>query len=99
MSENGPREGFRDLPRSGRETGARAVEPDSPAGLAYRALSKSLRRRRAELVALVEAGEKAENVAKSYEAAHPLEPAVTVGEVDAAVAEVRSKGRAGKVLH
>ena len=92
MSENGPREGTRDLPRPGPEVGRRAVEADSPAGVAYGSLSRSIRRRRAELVALVESGETASAAARSYQAEHPLEPEVTVAEVEAAVDE--AKGRA-----
>ncbi len=92
MSENGPREGTRDLPRPGPDAGRRAVDEDSPAGVAYGTLSRSLRRRRAELVALMEAGGTAASVAKSYQAEHGLEPVVTPEEIDAAVAE--SKGKA-----
>ena len=91
MSENGPREGARDLPRPGPEVGRRGVEADSPAGVAYGSLSRSLRRRRAELVALVESGETVSAAARSYQAEHPLEPEVTVAEVDAAVAEAKSR--------
>jgi hypothetical protein len=91
VSENGPREGIHDLPRSGPDAGRRAVDEDSPAGVAYASLSRSIRRRRAELVALVEAGGTAATVAKSYRAEHPLEPDVTADEIDAAVAESRAK--------
>ncbi len=95
MSENGPREGTRDLPRPGPEAGRRAVADDSPAGIAYASLSRSLRRRRAELAALVEAGGTTDSAARTYETEHPLEPGVSVGEVDAAVAEANSRtGRA-----
>lgn len=91
MSENGPREGTRDLPRPGPEAGRRAVDSNSHAGVAYRSLSRSIRRRRAELVALMEAGGTATSAAKSYRSAHPLEPEVTVDEVKTAVAEARAK--------
>ncbi len=90
MSENGPREGTRDLPRPGPEAGRRAVDDQSPAGVAYASLSRSLRRRRAELAALVEAGGTTASVAKAYEAEHPLEPGVSASEVDAAVAQAES---------
>jgi len=79
------------MPRPGPDAGRRAVDVDSPAGVAYGSLSRSLRRRRAELVALVEAGETASTAARSYEAEHPLEPEVTPGEVHAAVAEARAR--------
>jgi hypothetical protein len=91
VSENGPREGTRDLPRPGPDAGRRAVEEDSPAGVAYGTLSRSLRRRRAELVDLVEAGGTTSSVAEAYQAEHPLEPVVTTDEVDAAVAEAKAK--------
>jgi hypothetical protein len=91
VSENGPREGTRDLPRSGPDAGRRAVDADSLAGAAYGSLSRSLRRRRAELVALVEAGETLSNIVKSYQLEHPLEPNVTRAEVDAAVADAKAQ--------
>ena len=90
MSENGPREGTRDLPRPSPESGRRAVEEDSPAGLAYGTLSRSLRRRRAELALLAEEGGTPESVVARYQDDHPLEPAVTVEEIAAAVAEARA---------
>jgi hypothetical protein len=100
MSENGPREGTRDLPRPGPEAGRRSVTADSPAGAAYSSISKSLRRRRAELVSMVEAGATPETAARSYQAEHPLEPIVTVDEITAALDEAKvgsktpgSKGR------
>jgi hypothetical protein len=89
MSENGPREGTRDLPRPGPDSGRRAVTEDSPAGVAYGSISKSLRRRRAELVAMMEAGGTASTVARSYKAEHPLEPAVTEEEIFAALADAK----------
>jgi hypothetical protein len=96
MSENGPREGTRDLPRSGPESRRRAVTADSPAGQAYGSISKSLRRRRAELVALIEAGETPPAAARSYQTDHPLEPIVTLDEIDAALAEARAGPKASK---
>jgi hypothetical protein len=90
VSENGPREGTRDLPRPGHEAGRRAVDDDSPAGVAYGSLSRSLRRRRAELAALVEAGATATTAAAAYQADHPLEPEVTLAEVESAAAEAKA---------
>jgi hypothetical protein len=88
MSENGPREGTRDLPRPGPDSGRRSVEPDSPAGVAYATLSRSLRRRRAELVDFLEAGRTPTEAARAYEADHPLEAAVSREELAIAAAEV-----------
>jgi hypothetical protein len=80
------------MPRPGPEAGRRAVEEDSPAGIAYGTLARSLQRRRAELAALMRAGGTHSSVAESYEAEHPLEPKVTSEEIDAAVGEA---GRIG----
>lgn len=91
MSENGPREGTRDLPRRSPEAGQRAVDESSAAGIAYQKLSQSLRRRRKELVALLETGEAPEGLSRSYGTAHPLEPPVAQYEVDAALAEARAR--------
>jgi hypothetical protein len=90
MSENGPREGTRDLPRPGPDAGRRAVTSDSPAGAAYSSISKSLRRRRAELVAMMQDGGTADSVALAYQTDHPLEPAVTADEIAAALSEARA---------
>jgi hypothetical protein len=90
VSENGPREGTRDLPRRSPDAGHRSVDDDSVAGTAYGILSRSLRRRRAELVALMEAGGAVETVASAYQAQHPLEPAVSREEIEAAVNEAKS---------
>lgn len=92
MSENGPREGTRDLPRPGPDAGRRAIEEDSHAGVAYGTLSRSLRRRRAELVALMDAGGTPSSVATAYQAEHPLEPAVTAEEIEVALGEARGAG-------
>jgi hypothetical protein len=86
VSENGPREGTRDLPRPGPETGRRAVEEDSPAGVAYGTLSRALRRRRAELVALSREGTDPAEVARRYGREHPLEKPVTMDEIESALA-------------
>jgi len=91
VSENGPREGTRDLPRHGPEAGRRAIEEASPAGVAYGSLSRALRRRRAELVGLAEAGETPTGIAKSYQSEHPLEPEVTATEVAAALRDAEAR--------
>jgi len=91
VSENGPREGTRDLPRSGPEAGRRAVTSDSPAGAAYASVSRSLRRRRAELAELLAAGGTFESVARTYQSDHPLEPDVTAAEIEVAVAEAEAR--------
>lgn len=83
MSENGPREGTRDLPKRDRETGFRAVEPGTPAGVAYAALGRAARRRRDELLALLREGLTPERVAARYRTEHPLETPVTAEEIGA----------------
>lgn len=91
MSENGPREGTRDLPRPSPESGRRSLTEDSPAGIAYSSIARALRRRTAELVALAEGGRSPSEVAQAYTADHPLEPAVTPDEVTTALANERAK--------
>ena len=91
MSENGPREGTRDLPKASSDTGHRAPDNSGSAGVAYTQLSKSLRRRRAELVALAAAGTAAADIARSYEADHPLEPTVTTHEIELAFREAKRR--------
>lgn len=81
MSENGPREGTRDLPKRDRDAGHRAVDPRTPAGKAYAALSRAALRRREELTELVRQGLSAERIVEAYRIEHPLEPAVTTDEV------------------
>jgi hypothetical protein len=83
MSENGPREGTRDLPKRDRDTGQRSVDPDTPAGVAYAALGRAARRRRDELLGLVRRGIPASRIVELYGSAHPLEPVVTLDEVRA----------------
>ncbi len=83
MSENGPREGSRDLPKRDREAGFRAVEPGTPAGRAYAALSQASRRRRAEILELVRQGFPESRIVEAYQTAHPLEPMVTADEIRA----------------
>lgn len=83
MSENGPREGTRDLPKRDRDAGHRAVEPGTLAGIAYAALGRAARRRREELLELVRQGYSASRVAELYQIAHPLEPAATTDEIRA----------------
>ncbi len=93
MSENGPREGTRDLPRRDPDSRYRAVDEDSAAGVVYRNLAQSLRRRRAELLALAEAGGTPASIAAQYEAAHPLEAPVSDREAQLAVDGSRSSRR------
>ncbi len=83
MSENGPREGTRDLPRRDRDAGSRAVDPSSPAGRMYAAMERAARRRRDELLELARRGLSVQRVAELYEIAHPLEPKVTAEELRA----------------
>ena len=83
MSENGPREGTRDLPRRDRDAGSRSIDPETPAGVAYAALGRAARRRRDELLALVRQGVSAPQIAELYRVAHPLEPTVTPEEIRA----------------
>jgi hypothetical protein len=83
MSENGPREGTRDLPKRDRDAGHRAIEPGTPAGEAYAALGRAARRRREALLDLVRQGLSASRIAEVYRVDHPLEPVVTHDEVRA----------------
>jgi hypothetical protein len=83
MSENGPREGTRDLPKRDRDAGYRAVDPGTSAGIAYAALGRAARRRREELLELVRQGLSAPRITELYQSAHPLEPAVTIHEIRA----------------
>jgi len=90
MSENGPREGTRDLPRRDPDSRHRAVDENSPAGIAYRNLAQALQRRRAELLALAAAGGTAAGIAAEYQARHPLEPPVSAREVESAIEKART---------
>ncbi len=83
MSENGPREGTRDLPKRDRDSGHRAVDPGTPAGMAYAALGRAARRRREELLELLRQGFSGPRVVELYRIAHPLEPVVTTDEIRA----------------
>lgn len=83
VSENGPREGTRDLPKRDRDAGHRSVDPGTPAGKAYAALRRAAARRREELFELVRQGLSAEQISETYRTTHPLEPMVTVGEIRA----------------
>lgn len=78
------------MPRPAPDAGRRAVEPDSPAGVAYGSISRSLRRRRAELLILLEAGGSNDAIVESYRLAHPLEPEVTSDELDAVMSRARA---------
>jgi hypothetical protein len=81
MSENGPREGTRDLPRRDPEAGYRTPDENSVAGAAYRSHARSLRRRRSELLALAVAGGTPSSIAAEYQASHPLEAPVSAEEI------------------
>jgi hypothetical protein len=98
MSENGPREGTRDLPRSGAEAGRRSVDDDSAAGAAYQAIARRARHRRQEILALVRAGLPFDGAAASYTRDHPLEREVTASEVAAAVASDKTHPRHARPL-
>lgn len=91
MSENGPREGTRDLPRRDPEAGFRAADENSAAGVTYRRLAQSLRRRQAELVALAREGGSPSTIAAEYQSKHPLETPVSRHEVAAAIRGARSR--------
>ncbi len=84
MSENGPREGTRDLPRRHPEAGHRVVDRNSPSGVAYDRLARRERRRREEILQLVRAGLSFEAIATRYASDHPLERDVTREEVSVA---------------
>jgi len=89
LSENGPREGTRELPKRSPDAGYRAVDEGSAAGAAYNQLVLSLRRRRAELVALAMAGLAEAEITRTYGANHPLEPSVSAREIEVAVRAAR----------
>jgi hypothetical protein len=83
MSENGPREGTKDLPRRDPESGHRTVEPGSPSGRAYRLHARQERERLDSIRELGALGLAAEEIAARYEQDHPLERELTAGEVRA----------------
>jgi hypothetical protein len=87
MSENGPREGTKDLPRRDPESGHRSIEPDSPSGLAYARHSREAHRRRLEIRDLVGQGLSPLEVGARYRQDHPAERPVTIDEVLDAVGE------------
>jgi len=69
------------------------MEDDSPAGVAYASLARSLRRRRAELIELIEAGAAPTEAAQRYQRDHPFEPLVSQEELEAARAGARPRDR------
>ncbi len=81
VSENGPREGTKDLPRRDRDAGFRSVDPGTPAGATYRSLARRELRRSAELAALIARGLADDAVAASYAETHPLERPVAAMEI------------------
>jgi hypothetical protein len=84
VSENGPREGTKDLPRRNPESGQRSVDPNSPSGRAYRRLARSEQRRRTEIAELVRAGLSFDAIVARYAQDHPAEREVTADEVRSA---------------
>jgi hypothetical protein len=91
MSENGPREGTRDLPRRDPEARYRTVDEAGAAGAEYRKVAQSLRRRRAELLALAAAGGTPSTIASQYQADHPLEAPVSAREAQVALEAARAQ--------
>jgi len=89
MSENGPREGSRDLPKRDRDAGHRSVALGTPAGDAYASLGRANRRRRDELLGLLREGVPAPDVSSRYARAHPLEAEVTPDEIRTYVAYLK----------
>ncbi len=81
MSENGPREGTRDLPRRDPESGQRSAGPDSLAGAAYDALDREQRRRRQALWELAAEELSDDEIAERYGRDHPFERPVTRQEI------------------
>ncbi len=83
MSENGPREGTRDLPKRDREAGFKSVDPGTPAGSAYASMGRAAQRRREELRELLRSGHSPAQVVEIYRTTHPLEPVPTPDELRA----------------
>ncbi|HXW67282.1 MAG TPA: hypothetical protein VEL82_05360 [Thermoplasmata archaeon] len=81
MSENGPREGTRDLPRRDPDSGRRAVEASSPAGHAYEVHARQEHRRARDILRLAEEGLSPEAIVIRYGQDHPAERPATVDEV------------------
>lgn len=84
MSENGPREGTKDLPRRHPEAGHRSVDPDSPAGLAYARLARAEARRREEIRELQDHGLSGAALIAEYGRRHPMERPVSPDEIRSA---------------
>jgi hypothetical protein len=81
MSENGPREGTRDLPRRDPDAGRRSVDEDSLTGAAYGSNARQQRRRATEIRALALEGETPDRIAARYTRDHPQEHPATAEEV------------------
>lgn len=90
VSENGPREGTRDLPKRDADAGRRAVDGESLAGRAYRAHDRAERQRDGELGDLAAEGLSEHEILVRYEQSHPFERAVTREEVRRAVGRART---------
>jgi hypothetical protein len=92
MSENGPREGTKDLPRRDPESGQRSIEPGSPSGRAYELHARQERRRREALLDLSRDGLSPEQIVARYGRDHPFERAVTLAEVRTVLTPADSSG-------
>lgn len=99
MSENGPREGTRDLPRRDPEAGRRSVDPESLSGRAYGSQARQQRRRGKEIRELLDQGLSAAEVARHYATDHPMEYPVTDEEVAAARKRRDTDGARASVDH
>ena len=91
VSENGPREGTRDLPKRDADAGRRAVDERSPAGRAYRTHDRAERQRDGELDALASEGLSENEIVSRYGQSHPFERAVTHEEVERALDRARAR--------
>lgn len=91
MSENGPREGTRDLPRRDPEAGRRGVDAGSLTGAAYDTHGRQQRRRTRDVLELAREGLSPEEVVRRYGRDHPTERPPTVGEVAEIVAAAGSR--------
>jgi hypothetical protein len=100
VSENGPREGTKDLPRRDPDAGQRSIDPTSPGGRAYERNLREERRRREELRELARRGLSSPEIRDRYRRDHPFERAVSddeLAEISDGAAKLtsrRSRGRA-----
>ncbi len=89
VSENGPREGTRDLPKRDADSGRRGVDEQSLAGRAYRAHDRAERQRDGELDELAAEGLSEHEILVRYQQSHPYERVVTLEEVRRALGRAR----------